>query len=406
MNFIIDKDIDMTKALLAIFFTLLIDSIGMGLIMPILPALIRDAGHLAATGWQYGALLSLYAAMQFLFAPLLGALSDRYGRRPILLISIFGAAVDYVFMAFAPNLALLFVGRAIAGITGANMSVASAYITDITPEEGRAKRFGQMGALFGIGFMVGPILGGFIGEFWVRAPFLAAAALNFINLLMIYFVVPETRVVSADVKILPKLSLLGPIKPLIAFRPLWGLIFVVIVFSFVGEVAGTIWVPFVEEQFNWSSHMIGLSLTCFGVFHAATQGILVGPVGKWLGPRGGLLLAMACDGAAYVWMAFNGVGWLVFAVMPLFALGGTGGPILQSLLSERVDGENQGALMGLVASLQSFVSIFAPLSISVIYFASRGTFPGLIWLVSAAMYLVCLPFLRKATGHAPKLQTS
>ena len=132
----------MSKALLAIFFTLAIDSIGMGLIMPILPALIRDAGHLTATGWQYGALLSVYAAMQFLFAPILGALSDRYGRRPLMLVSVFGAAADYVFMAFASNLALLFVGRAIAGITGANMAVASAYITDVTPESDRAKRFG------------------------------------------------------------------------------------------------------------------------------------------------------------------------------------------------------------------------------------------------------------------------
>lgn len=395
----------MPKALLAIFFTLAIDAIGMGLIMPILPALIRDAGHLAATGWQYGALLSLYAAMQFLFAPLLGSLSDRFGRRPLLLISVFGAAVDYVFMAFAPNLVLLFVGRAISGITGANMSVASAYITDITPEEGRAKRFGQMSALFGIGFMIGPILGGFLGDIWVRAPFLAAAALNAVNLLMIFVVVPETRVPSTEIKALPKLSLLGPIKPLKTFRALWGLIFVTVIFALVGEAAGTIWVPFVEDQFHWSGHMIGLSLTCFGVFHAATQGFLVGPVSKWLGPRGGLLLAMACDGAAYMWMAFNGQGWLVFAVMPLFALGGTGGPILQSLLSERVDGDNQGALMGLVTSLHSFVSIFAPLSISLIYFGSRNSFPGLIWVLAATLYLVCLPFLRKATRSAPQLAT-
>ena len=388
----------MSKALLAIFFTLLIDSIGMGLIMPILPALIRDAGHLAATGWQYGALLSLYAAMQFLFAPVLGSLSDRYGRRPLLLLSVFGAAVDYVFMAVAPNLALLFVGRAISGITGANMSVASAYITDITPEAGRAKRFGQMGALFGIGFMIGPIVGGLLGEVWVRAPFLAAAALNAVNLAMIFFVVPETRVPSAEVRLLPKLSLLGPIKPLITFRPLWGLIFVTVIFAFVGEVAGTIWVPYAEDKFQWSGPMIGLSLTCFGVFHAATQGVLVGPLGKWLGPTGGLLLAMTCDGAAYVLMALAGQGWMAFAMMPLFALGGTANPILQSLLSERVDRENQGALMGLVTSLHSFVSIFAPLSISLIYFASRASFPGLVWVLAAAMYPVCLPFLRKATA--------
>lgn len=388
----------MPKALFAIFFTLAIDSVGMGLIMPILPALIRDAGHLEATGWQFGALLSLYAAMQFIFAPLLGALSDRYGRRPLLLISLFGAAVDYVFMAFAPNLALLFVGRAIAGITGANMSVASAYVTDVTPEEDRAKRFGQMYALFGVGFMIGPVLGGFLGDIWVRAPFLAAAALNLINLALTYFLVPETRTPSSDTKALPKLSLLGPIKPLMEFRAIWGLIFVIIIFAFVGEVAGTIWVLYAEDKFHWSGPMIGLSLTCFGVFHAATQGVLVGPLGKWLGQRNSLLLSMACDGAAYVVMAMIGQGWIAFAIMPLFALGGTGGPILQSILSGHVDDDRQGALMGMVASLQSFVSIFAPLSISLIYFATRSSFPGLVWILAAAMYLACLPFLRKATA--------
>jgi MFS transporter, DHA1 family, tetracycline resistance protein len=387
----------MSKALLAIFLTLALDSIGTGLIMPILPALIRDAGHMEATGWQYGALLSLYAAMQFLFAPLLGALSDRYGRRPLLLLSVLGAAVDYVFMAFAPNLILLFVGRAISGITGANMSVASAYITDITPEEGRAKRFGQMSALFGIGFMIGPILGGFLGEIWVRAPFLAAAVLNALNLVLIFFVVPETRKPAEAVASAPRLSLLGPFKPLFDFRPLWGLIFVTIIFAFVGEVAGTIWVPYTEEKFLWSGSVIGLSLTCFGLFHAATQAVLVGPVGAWLGPRKGLLVSMACDGLAYVLLAFAGQGWIAFTLMPLFALGGTGGPILQSLLSNRVSADRQGALMGLLTSLTSFVSIFAPLTISLIFFASRSNFPGLVWVLAAAMYLACLPFLRGAT---------
>lgn len=386
----------MPKALYAILLTLAIDSIGIGLITPILPALIRDVGHTEVTGWQFGALLSLYAAMQFLFAPLLGALSDRYGRRPLLLISLFGAAVDYVFMAFAPNLALLFVGRAIAGITGANMSVVSAYVTDVTPEADRAKRFGQMYALFGLGFMIGPILGGFLGDIWVRAPFLAAAVLNLFNLVLAYFLVPETRRPPADAAAMPKLSLLGPIKPLIEFRAIWGLIFVILIFAFVGEVAGTIWVLYAEDKFQWTGPMIGLSLTCFGVFHAATQGLLVGPLGEWLGPRRSLLLSMACDGGAYVVMALAGQGWIAFAIMPLFALGGTGGPILQSILSGHVDDNQQGALMGMVASLQSFVSIFAPLSISLLYFATRSTFPGLVWVLAAAMYLVSLPFLGKA----------
>ena len=392
----------MSKALLTIFLTLAIDAIGMGLIMPVLPALIRDVGHLTANGWQFGAMLSLYAAMQFLFAPVLGALSDRYGRRPVLLVSVLGAAVDYVFMVFAPSLALLFVGRAIAGITGANMSVASAYITDITPEGGRATRFGQMGMLFGVGFIIGPILGGTLGEYWVRAPFVAAAVLNAVNLILIYFFVPESRQPGGEVKPLVALSFLGPVMPLLAMRPLWGLIFVAVLMGFIGEVAGTIWVPYAEDKFAWDGTMIGLSITCFGVFHTAAQGVLVGPVGKWLGPRNGLLLAIVADAAAYVGMGLAGQGWMAFALLPLFALGGTAGPILQAAISGKVDGDGQGSLMGVLTSLQSFVSIFAPLTISLIYFASRSSFPGLVWVLAAALYLLCMPFLgRVARRGAP-----
>ena len=172
--------------------------------------------------------------------------------------------------------------------------------------------------------------------------------------------------------------MLGPVKPLMAFRPLWGLIFVTVIFAFVGEVAGTIWVSSVEDRFHWNGPMIGLSVTCFGVFHAATQGVLVGPMGKWLGPRESLLVSMAFDGAAYVVMGFATQGWMAFAIMPLFAIGGTANPVLQSLLSERVDGDHQGALMGMLTNLTSFVSIFAPLTVSLIFFASRSSFPGLV----------------------------
>lgn len=391
----------MSRALLAIFMTLAIDSIGMGLIMPILPSLIREVGHLAATGWQYGALLSVYAAMQFLCAPVLGALSDRFGRKPLLLTSVAGAAIDYLFMAFAPTLGLLFLGRAMAGITGANMSVASAYIADVTPEEDRAKRFGQMGAIFGAGFILGPVAGGLLGEVWIRAPFLAAAALNAVNLLMIWAFVPETRQPTPGP--IPMPSLLGPLKPLAEFRPLWGLLAVTVIFAFVGEVAGTIWVPYAEDVMGWSGPTLGLSLTLFGICHAATQAVVTGALTRWKGEKVGLIVAMACDGAAYVGMAMVGPAWLPFALMPLFAMGGAANPILQSLLSAAVDDAAQGKLMGTVTGLTSFVSIFAPLAISMTWFASRTSFPGLVWIASAAFYLLCLPLLRRVAGPAPKV---
>ena len=168
----------MNKALIVILAAVMLDAIGIGLIFPILPALLRDVAHTAEVATLFGIMLALYSAMQFLFSPMLGVLSDRYGRRPVLLISLAGAAIDYLIMAFAPELWMLVLGRAIAGITSANMAVATAYITDISPEEERAKRFGYFHAMFGIGFIIGPVLGGVLGDFWVRAPFIAAAVLN------------------------------------------------------------------------------------------------------------------------------------------------------------------------------------------------------------------------------------
>ena len=264
----------------------------------------------------------------------------------------------------------------------------------------RAKRFGQVGAIFGIGFMLGPILGGVLGAHWVRLPFLAAAVLNAVNRAFVALVVPESRKGSKDA-VVPAVSLLGPVKPLIEFGFMWKRITVAVIFGFVGEVAGTIWVLYAEDKFAWDPTMIGISLTAFGVFHIASQAVMVGPLGKYLGERGGLLVSMAADGLAYVLMALAGQGWMAFALMPLFALGGSGGPILQGLLSGQVDGDRQGTLMGLMTGLQSFVSIFAPLSISLIYFATRPVFPGTVWIGAAATYLVALPFLFGAFKKAP-----
>ena len=383
----------MNKALIAILMTIALDSMGIGLIMPILPALIRDAGHLGETSWQFGALLSLYAAMQFLFAPLLGSLSDRYGRRPVLLASLAGAAADYLFMAFAPNLWMLFLGRAISGITGANMTVGMAYITDITPEDQRAKRFGQMGALFGIGFMVGPIIGGLLGAYWVRAPFLAAAALNGISLLWTLFFMPESRKGQILPGYAPKFNLLGPLKPLMEFRSFWPLIGVMLMFAIIGEVAPTIWVLYGEDKFAWNTTMLGLSISCFGLFHAAAQGVIVGPLQKMLGDKGSLLFAMAADASGYLGMAFASKGWMAFPLMPLFALGGAANPVLSAMLSAKVDSDNQGKLMGALTSLNSFASIFCPLAISTLYLASRHVFPGTVWVLGVAGYVLCVPIL-------------
>lgn len=201
----------MTRPLIVIFTAIVLDAIGIGLIFPILPSLLKEVTHADNVAPYIGIMTALYAVMQFIFAPVLGALSDRLGRRPVLLISLGGAAINYLFLAFAPNLWMLFIGRAIAGLTSANMSVASAYITDISPEDKRARRFGLFNAMFGIGFIIGPVLGGVLGDTWLRLPFIAAAVLNGFNLLLAFFILPKSRAPSRE-KI--DLAALNPLRPL------------------------------------------------------------------------------------------------------------------------------------------------------------------------------------------------
>lgn len=377
-----------------IFTTITLDAAGIGLTLPILPRLLLDVGHTDDLGWRFGAFLGLYALMQFLFSPLLGGLSDRFGRRPVLMLSLAGAALDYLFMALAPSLSLLFVGRAIAGLTGANMAVASAILTDITPEEQRARRFGQLSACFGIGFIAGPAIGGLLGEISVRAPFVAAAVLNAANLVMAFVALRETRVKSGQAP-QPRSSFspLATIRWLVGIRNLVPLVGAYLVLALVGEIGGTIWVLYGQDRFDWQPLTVGLSLAGFGLFHALAQAFIVGPITERWGELRTLLVGILADGTAYVLIALATKGWMAFALLPLFCLGGIGAPALQSLLTARVGGEEQGRLQGALTSLTSFASIVGPLVISTLYFWSRQSFPGLVWVCGAALYLLCLPLV-------------
>jgi DHA1 family tetracycline resistance protein-like MFS transporter len=384
----------MNKALVVILAAVTIDAIGIGLIFPILPALLRDVTHTAEVATLFGLMLALYSAMQFLFSPVLGVLSDRYGRRPVLLLSLAGAAVDYLIMAFAPELWMLVLGRAIAGVTSANMAVATAYITDISAEEERAKRFGYFHAMFGIGFIIGPVLGGILGDVWVRAPFIAAALFNGVNLALAWFVLPESRPGDSTARF--DLANLNPFKPLgwaFTFKALLPLMAIFVIMNFVGTMYGTIWALFGEDMFQWSGLMIGLSLGAFGLFHAGAQAFLTGPAAARLGEKGAFLAGMAFELTALVILGFATQGWIVFALGPLFALGGIGMPALQSLTTRQVDGDNQGKLQGVLASLVSLAAVFGPLFFSTVYFALKQEWPGATWLVGGAVYLLALPLL-------------
>ncbi|MDQ0321567.1 DHA1 family tetracycline resistance protein-like MFS transporter [Pararhizobium capsulatum DSM 1112] len=378
----------MNRSLIVIFAAIVLDAVGIGLIFPILPSLLQDVTRAENVAPYIGAMTALYAVMQFIFAPVLGALSDRLGRRPVLLISLGGAAINYLFLAFAPNLWMLFIGRAIAGLTSANISVATAYITDISPEDRRARRFGLFNAMFGIGFIIGPILGGVLGDWWLRLPFIAAAVLNAGNLLLAFFLLPESRAPSREKIDLAVLNPLRPLRWVFSMKSLLPIIFIFLIFSATGEAYGTCWAVWGSDTFQWNGLWIGLSLGTFGVCQALAQAFLPGPAVKLLSERGAIVTGVAGVCVALTVMAFATESWVIFAIMPVFALGGIGVPALQSLATRQVDEGSQGQFQGVLASVMSLASIISPLGFSSIYFVVREEWPGAIWLSVVAVYAI------------------
>lgn len=394
----------MNKALIVILATVAIDAIGAGLIFPILPELLAQLTEGGDIGFLYGAMLAVYAVMQFVFSPILGALSDRFGRRPVLLLSLAGTLIDYLVMALTPLGWVLVVGRAMAGITSANMAVASAYITDITPPEQRAQRFGLVGAVMSMGFIVGPVIGGVMGAWWLRSPFLIAALFNGLNLAVALFVLPESHKTAGGSFDLKQLNPLAPLVWLWNFKPLLPMVIVSVVFGLIAAVPGTIWVLYGAERFGWDSVHMGISLSVFGVTGALAQAFLVGPLTKRFGDLGTLMIGVAFDTIAYTLMAFAYQSWMGYAVAPLFALGGVAMPALQSLLTSRVSDEQQGQLQGVLASLMSLAGIVGPVLTTAIFFTTKDIWIGTIWIVGAALYVLATPLF--ATVRQPKLATA
>ena len=383
----------MSKPLVVIYTAIVLDAVGIGLIFPILPSLLAEVTHADNVSTLIGIMTALYAAMQFVFAPVLGALSDRLGRRPVLLISLAGAAINYMFLALAPNLALLLLGRAIAGLTGANTSVAAAYITDISPEDQRARRFGLLNAMFGIGFIIGPVLGGLLGDYWVRLPFIAAAVLNGANLLLAFFVLPESRTPARAKIDFASLNPLLPLRWVFSLKSLLPIVLIFFIFSGTGEVYGTCWALWGHDVFGWNGLWIGLSLGAYGVCQTLAQAFLPGPAVKLLGERGAILTGIAGASIALIVLSFATTGWVVFAVMPIMVLGGIGVPALQSLATRQVGDSQQGQFQGVLQSAESLSSIVAPLAFSSLYFLLRTQWPGAIWLTVVAIYAVAVPII-------------
>lgn len=385
------------RSLVVLYATIALDAAGIGLIFPILPRLVAEIAGDQQVAFIIGIIAALYAVMQFVFSPILGALSDQFGRRPVMLISLAGAAIDYFVMACAPRLWLIVLGRAIAGLTSANMAVADAYLTDITPEDQRARRFGLISAMFGAGFVVGPVLGGLLGDHGIRLPFLCAAALNAANFVLALLLLPESRT-SGQAKF--HLAVLNPFRPLGWLRARKGLLPVVLVYfalSAGGEAYAVCWALWGFDAFRWNGLWIGLSLGAFGICQTLTQAVLPGPATKLLGERAAVITGIVCTCVALVVLAFAGQGWIVFAAMPVFALAGIGTPAFQALATRQVDADNQGQLQGVLAAAVSLASIVAPLVFSIIYGGVRQQWPGAIWLAVAAINVLALPLVFLST---------
>ncbi|MGE8186072.1 TCR/Tet family MFS transporter [Pseudomonas sp. NPDC086278] len=380
----------MKLTLSAVFITAILDAMGIALTLPIMPSLLRDVGMDGTTGWALGVFIAVYPLMQFLTAPLMGSLSDRYGRRPILLMSLAAQMLSYTFLVFAPSYELLLLARAVAGIAGASTAVVSAVIVDVTPDTQRARRFGQLGACIGVGYILGPTMGGILGGYWVRLPFVAAAGLALANLLWTAWVLRETKPASEEREATPLLNPLAALRWAGQFPSLSPLLIVFALITLVGEIAGTIWVVYGEDTFAWSAVTVGISLTCFGLFHALAQAFLAGPLVSRFGEKRVLILGILADSCAFFLIAMATSGWVAFALTPLFCMGGLAGPAIQSLISSAVSDQQQGRLQGLMGAITGLVTVIAPVLASTTYFATRSSQPGTVWVVGAGLYLAGL----------------
>lgn len=396
----------MRLPVLFIMITVMIDAMGIGLIMPVMPDLLSEVrgGTLGKAAIWGGILSTSFAAMQFLFGPVLGGLSDRYGRRPVLLISLVIMSIDYLVMAIAGSIWWLLIGRLVGGITAATHSTANAYIADISKPEDKAANFGLLGAAFGMGFILGPLIGGLLAEYGTRAPFYAAAALAALNAVFGWVILTET--VTDKIRrpfSIKRSNPFGALKVLGKLPNIANLLVVFFLYQVAFTVYPAIWSYFGKERFDWDPATIGLSLGLFGVTIALVQGLLIRPFIRILGERGTVIYGFGFDLMAFLALAFVTSGTLALILTPLAALAGVVTPALQGIMSKAVDDSQQGELQGALTSVSALAMIFAPMAMTYTFAAFTAEsapvyMPGAPFLLSVVLIAIAL-FVFARSGH-------
>ncbi len=354
-----------------IFITMLIDITGWGIIIPVIPKLIKELihGDISEAAKYGGWLTFAYAITQFMCAPLIGNLSDKYGRRPILLLSLFAFSLDYLLLAFSPTIIWLFIGRIIAGLTGASITTASAYIADVSTPENRAKNFGMIGAAFGLGFIIGPVIGGVLGHFGSRVPFYAAAVLCMLNFLYGYFILPESLSKKNrrdfDIK---RANPIGAFRNLKKHPSLYGLLLALFLVYVASHAIQGNWSYYTMYKFHWDETMVGVSLGVIGLLVGLVQGVLIRWINPKLGNEKSIYLGMLLYCVGMFLFAFATQSWMMFVFLVPYCLGGIAGPAMQSVISSKVPPNEQGEIQGTLSSLMSASTIIGPPMMSTIFY--------------------------------------
>lgn len=402
------------RPLILIFITLLIDIIGLGIIIPIVPSLLAQMGgmDLSQAAKVGGLLLFAYALAQFLFAPVMGALSDRFGRRPILLLALLGLGIDYVFHALAPTIELLFIGRVLAGVCGASFTTASAYIADISTDENRAQNFGLIGVAFGVGFILGPVIGGFAGTVSPRFPFWIAACLSIINAAMCYFMLPESLPKDKRRKFeWSKANPVGTFAALKKYPIVIALMVPLFLLYLASHAVQSNWSYYTMYKFGWDEKMVGISLGVVGVMVAVVQGGLIRVIVPKIGDKKAIILGFGLYFLGMLLFALASQTWMMLSFIAVYCMGGISGPALQGLMAGRVPSNEQGELSGGMTSLMAMTSILGPITMNGLfsYFTGKDApinLPGAPMLLGALLILIAtlasIRPLRRAIVAAPK----